>query len=287
VWLKLENLQPSGSFKDRGLAALCERYKRRADASGVITSSGGNAGMAVARAAHFLGLQAKIVVPESTALSVVSRLKRWNADVIVRGKHWREANDFALSLVDASNLLCHPFDDPVLWNAYSEIVREIDCEEPEAIVVAVGGGGLASGILQGVVDREWNSTVVCAESEGTASFSAAWNAGRIVELEEIKSVCLTLGASKVCSNLLDKAQSYGNVISSVVSDQEAVQACLDFARHHRMLLEPSCGAAVAAMIKTAPNLPISEKPIVVIVCGGSAVSMELLQKLAKDLKIQD
>ncbi len=147
IWLKLENLQPSGSFKLRGMGLLCsqaaEQGKRK-----VVCPSGGNAGLATAVAAANLGLKACIVVPNTTPETTRARIRKTGAEVIVHGKVWDEANQRAKELAQGADTEYVPaFDHPVLWEGHSTMIDEIleDCPQVDALVTSVGGGRIAGG----------------------------------------------------------------------------------------------------------------------------------------------
>src|SRR5689334_3650577 len=114
VWLKLEALQPPGSFKLRGIGHACETYRARG-ARRFVSSSGGNAGLAVAYAGRLLETPVTVVVPETATERALELLRMEEAEVVVHGASWQEANDFAHSLLDSADAFLHPFDDPLLW----------------------------------------------------------------------------------------------------------------------------------------------------------------------------
>ena len=126
------------------------------------------------------------------------------------------------------------------------------------------------------------------ETEGASSFHQATSAKKIVKLDSIKSVATSLGSLSIQKELLEMSMSGEfNVISGVVTDRSAIQACLQFANDHRMLVEPACGAGLSSIYSDSfitSESPLkaiksdNKKPIVLIVCGGEIVSMELLQK---------
>jgi L-serine/L-threonine ammonia-lyase len=259
VQLKMECWQEAGSFKIRGIGALCEHYAHEGRTR-IVCSSGGNAGYAAAFAARRLGLGATIVVAQSTAPEAVKRMRAQGAQVIVHGAAWDEAHAHALRLcerefAEARAGYVHPFDDARVWRGNATLVHEIAHERadrgaPDAMVVAVGGGGLLCGVMQGLRDVGWTQTrLVAVETRGAASLAAALAAGRLVALPAIDSIATTLGARTVAAQALREAQS-ANVVSVVVSDRAAVNACLRFADDHRALVEPACGAARWRMART-------------------------------------
>ncbi|MBI5304974.1 MAG: pyridoxal-phosphate dependent enzyme [Chloroflexi bacterium] len=279
VFLKMESFQPAGSFKSRGMGAACQAA-HDAGASRVVCASGGNAGLAVAYAGRRLGMRVTIVVPQTTSPRSQELIRAEDAELIVRGDAWDDSHAFALALAEREHAAyIHPFDDPRVWSGHATMVHEIAQAgiKPGAVVVAVGGGGLLCGLLEGMHAVGWNDVpVLAAETEGAASFAASAQAGRLITLDRIASVATTLGARRVAQRALDWTREHP-ITPWVVNDRAAVDACLRFADDHRVLVEPACGAALAAGYGRAAPLQ-NRAPIVMIVCGGAGVTRELLAK---------
>ncbi len=149
VFLKLENLQVSGSFKARGvylkLLSLTEEERKR----GVITISTGNHALGIAHHAQNMGIKATIVMPENTSFSKVESIRQYGASVILQGKDMLESRDFALQLIKTHHYtIVHPFDDPYVIAGQGTIGLEILKQAPDldVLVLPIGGGGLAAGI---------------------------------------------------------------------------------------------------------------------------------------------
>ncbi len=146
VWLKVEALQPPGSFKIRGIGYACQEYAR-GGAKRFISSSGGNAGIAVAYAGRHLSVPVVVVVPQTTTERAKDLIRQEGAEVMVHGASWREANALAMSMVTDADAFLHPFDNPLIWHGHSSLVDEVVLSglRPEAVVLSVGGGGGAAG----------------------------------------------------------------------------------------------------------------------------------------------
>lgn len=267
VRLKLEALQPAGSFKIRGVGHLSRHHVDRG-AKRLISSSGGNAGLATAWAGRALGVEVLVVTPSTTSEPVRQRMRDHGAVVLVAGEVWDEADAHARSLVDADSAYVHPFDDPLIWAGHASLVEELarQGDEPDAIVLSVGGGGLMCGVLEGLERVGWTCPVVAAETEGAASLHAAMQAGAVVDIGAIRSVAKTLGARKVAAEAFAWTQRHP-IRSARVTDEAALRACLRFADEHRLLVEPACGASLAVMEEL-------EGDVVVVVCGGAGASVE-------------
>jgi L-serine/L-threonine ammonia-lyase len=277
IWLKMEALQPPGSFKIRGVGAACEHHARNGKRR-FVSSSGGNAGMAVAYAGRQLSIPVSVFVPETTTERAKALIRQEGAEVIVHGAAWDEANAGALASVDAETAFIHPFDDPLLWAGHATMIDEVVKAGLafDAVVLSVGGGGLLSGVAEGLERNGLREIpIVTAETEGTASYLASVKAGELVELPSISGVATSLGARKVCKRAFEISQ-IRPVECVVVSDQSAVDACTRFLDDHRVLVEPACGAALAIAYEHADQLLRFER-VLMIVCGGATTTVERLQ----------
>jgi L-serine/L-threonine ammonia-lyase len=278
VRLKLECLQPSGSFKIRGIGFLCETLKKNG-VSRFVSSSGGNAGIAVAYAGMRLKIPVTVVVPQTTTERAKKVIESFGADVRVHGASWQEAHELAENLSNNQDIaLVHPFDHPLLWEGNASIIDEIYASGflPDAVLVSVGGGGLYSGIVNGLRRNGLSSIpVIAVETEGTASLNGSIREDRLIELEQIRGVATSLGAKKVAKNAFEAAKTHPTK-SIVVSDSQAISACRRLLDDHRLLVEPACGAALAPAYETLAEIKAYRK-IVCIVCGGATVTGEQLQ----------
>lgn len=283
VWLKMEALQPPGSFKLRGIGRACQKYARRG-AARFVSSSGGNAGIAVAYAGRQLGVPVTVVVPETTSDHAKALLRQEVAEVIVHGPSWQEANAHAQSLMGEHDAFLHPFDDELLWEGHATMIDEVARTgwRPDAVVVSVGGGGLLCGVVEGLRRNGCADVpVIAVETHGTDSLAQSLAAGRRVELPGITSIATSLGARQVCARAFDLAAEHP-LVSVVVSDREAVQACQSFLQDHRVLVEPACGASLALAYQRHAALQPFEK-VLVIVCGGATATIDKLQAWASQL----
>ncbi|WP_070885420.1 pyridoxal-phosphate dependent enzyme [Pseudomonas sp. D1-3] len=276
VWMKMEAMQPGGSFKIRGVGFACEQHHAQG-AQRFISSSGGNAGLAVAYAGRRLGVPVIVVVPETTTARARNLLALEGAEVIVHGKSWFEANELARSLQTAADAFIHPFDDPLLWEGHASMIDEVlaDGVRPDAVVLSVGGGGLLAGVDEGLRRNGLGSVPVYAvETQGTASLNASIDAGQVVEIPSVSGVATSLAARQVCRRAYEVARERP-VIPVQVTDREAVDACLAYLDDHRTLVEPACGASLALLYGNKVSLGELDN-VLVIVCGGSTTTIESL-----------
>jgi L-serine/L-threonine ammonia-lyase len=278
IWLKLEALQPPGSFKIRGIGAACEHYAQRG-AKRFVSSSGGNAGLAVAYAGRHLSIPVTVVVPETTSGRAKELLRLEGAEVIVHGASWQEANALAQSMLQDSDAFLHPFDNPLLWTGHATMIDEVATtgNKPDAVLLAVGGGGLLAGVVEGLARNGWGDVPVLAvETHGAASLHASVQAGQPTALDAVTSIATSLGARQVCARAFELGQG-GQVHSLLVSDQQAVAACTRFLDDHRLLVEPACGAALAVAYGNTSVLTAFAK-VLIIVCGGATASADNMRQ---------
>ena len=283
VWLKMEALQPSGSFKLRGIGHACERYAAQG-ARRFISSSGGNAGIAAAYAGRRLGVPVLVVVPETTTARAKAMIQREGAEITVHGASFQEANALARSLVGDRDAFIHPFDDPLLWEGHASMIDEVAHAGlvPDAVVLSVGGGGLMCGVIEGLRRNGMGEVpVVAVETEGAESLAQAMRAGGPVELPAISSIATSLGARRVADQAW-RVTGEHDVRSVVVSDHAAVDACMRFMEDHRMVVEPACGASLALPYGGHPQLAAFDK-VLVIVCGGVTATVAQLQAWSASL----
>ena len=286
VYLKLEALQPTGSFKIRGIGRACQ-IARSEGAQELVASSGGNAGHAVAFSGRHLNLPVTVIVPDTTPLSMQEKLRDEGATVIQEGASWDDSHEAALELArkkDATYI--HPFDHPHIWTGHASLVEEIKQSNlcPDLIVLAVGGGGLLCGVLEGLYMVGWQDIPICAvETEGAASFARSVDSGKLVTLERITSLATCLGARRIASKAFDWIKSHP-ITSLTVSDEAAVRAVLRFSDDHRILVEPACGAALAPIYEKV-KLFSNFKKVLIVVCGGSGVTQQLIKKWISQLDL--
>lgn len=237
------------------------------------------------------------VVPETTKELVIARLRGLGADVTVHGENWNAADELARERVskDEAAEYVSPYDHELLWTGHSTVIDELAADAAfatgdvkiGAVIASVGGGGLVCGIFEGLERNGLNDVaVIAAETEGAASFGKAFVSGTKVRLDSIDSVATSLGALEVTDVALTRAKDHigrgGTVKAAMCTDAEAVEACVKFASDHRLLVEPACGAALAAVysdrVREEALGDLEEGSAVVVeVCGGSGVNLELMK----------
>ncbi|KAH6680092.1 tryptophan synthase beta subunit-like PLP-dependent enzyme [Plectosphaerella plurivora] len=294
IFLKLDNLQPSGSFKSRGIGNYLLCRIRESEAAGkhphFYATSGGNAGIACVVAARALGYEATVVVPTCTGQALIARLHAEGASqVIIVGETVMDADKHLKKHVlpaDPDGIYVPPFDHPDVWEGNGtvmhEIVGQMGGDRPDAVVCSVGGGGLFNGIV-GYLDKiGWSDdvSVVAMETRGADSLNRSLKAGRLLTLEKITSQARSLGVARVSEKTFEYAQR-PNVVSAVLSDADAARGCLFLARKERLMVELTAGVAIALcqdglLGQVLPRKLDAESKVVLLVCGGNDISVEQL-----------
>lgn len=281
VWLKLESLQPTGSFKLRGIGLACQHHARHAKR--FVSSSGGNAGIAAAYAGRELGIPVTVVVPETTPARARRLISDMDAEILVHGASWQEANEHTLAMLGDGDAFIHPFDDPVVWSGHSTIIDEVveDGVRPDLVVLSVGGGGLLSGVVKGLQRHELTTPVLAMGTTGASCLAQSVARKERIVLPAIDSIATSLGARQVAEHAFALLSKH-RIGCAVVSDLQAVDACLRFLDDHRILVEPACGASIAAIYEQVAELADFQN-ILVIVCGGALASVEQLTAWRRSL----
>ncbi len=284
IWLKMETIQPCGSFKARGIGYACQKYVADG-AKEIISSSGGNAGLAVAYSGRRLGIPITVVVPKTTKKRAIDLIKLEGAKVVITGDNWDAAHIHAMSLIKNEVAYIHPFDDPNIWEGHSSIIDEISDVGlvPDVVVLSVGGGGLLCGVVEGLKRYHWeNIPILAVETQGADSLSVASKANKHIGLDSISSIATSLGAKKVAKRAFELLNEH-HIVSHVVTDANAINACYSFLEDHRTLVEPACGASLSAIYNGCDFLK-DKQNIAVIVCGGVGVTMRQLEDWSRKIE---
>ncbi|KPM39687.1 hypothetical protein AK830_g6881 [Neonectria ditissima] len=296
ILLKLDNLQPSGSFKSRGIGNYLLRRIQESEALGqhphFYASSGGNAGIACVVAAQSLGYNASVVVPTTTSPALVARLHAEGVTKIIQhGQSVMDADKYLRAVVlpaDPTGVYVPPFDHQDVWDGNATVMQEIaaqmEGEKPDAVVCSVGGGGLMNGVVQELDKLGWSDdvSVVAMETSGADSLNRSLLANEIITLPKITSQARSLGVVTVSKKTFEYAQR-PQVVSAVLSDGDAARGCLILARHERLMVELTAGVAIVLcedrMLEKVLGRKLSaDATVVLLVCGGNDISVEMLMK---------
>ncbi|KAH7636837.1 nadh dehydrogenase [Dermatophagoides farinae] len=311
VYLKMENCQPSGSFKLRGISNLC-KYAVSNGFTEVVCPSDGDAGLATAFSAMKMEIPCHIIVGQKTPMVVCDAMRSYGATLERYGDTWEEANKHAIETITNTKtaFLVHPFDHLAVWQGHStiidEIVEDLDGQVPSIIVTSCGGGGLICGLVQGIRRHGWEkrTKILAIETEGTHSFNLCVKAGgKRVRLNEISSIVHTLGAYEVCEQVVQYFRECNPpILSRLVNDAEAAEACIRFANDHRCLVGLGSATTMASVYtgiveriltknedlhetlydqRDEQEMNETEGPIVILVCGGGEVNLNIIEENRK------
>ena len=268
-WLKLEQLQHSGSFKARGACNRLFALGDEALRAGVVTASGGNHGLGCAWAAKERGTQATVYLPERAPQSTATRLVELGAKVTRHGRDWDDAWTVAVEHAKHSGaLLVHPFEDDEVIAGQGTIGVELleQLQRVDVAVVAIGGGGLIGGVALALKSLAPSVRVVGVEPTGATAMKDSLAAGRLVALERVDTIAGTLAPRAVGPNTLALAARYVDEIV-LVSDDELRAAMRRLWQESRLLVEPAGAAAVAAV--AGGHVATAGKRVAVLVCGAN------------------
>ncbi len=266
LYLKLENLQPIGSFKIRGAANVMARTPRERLERGVLTASAGNMAQGVAFCARRMGVQATIVAPETAPQTKISAVERMGGRVIKVpfADWWRTFETRSYPGVEATFI--HAFDDLDVMAGNGTIALELleDLPDLEAVVIPWGGGGLSCGIAAVLRARAPRVRIYAAEIETGAPLAASLAAGEPRTVEYKPSFVDGIGSKMVFPNMLERA---GRLLdgSLVVTLAEVAQAMKLVAERNRVIVEGAAACAVAAALSGRAG----SGKIVAIVSGGN------------------
>ncbi|MFX0170493.1 MAG: threonine/serine dehydratase [Candidatus Hodarchaeota archaeon] len=275
VYLKLEFLQPTSSFKVRGALSKAHSVINN-KVNGFVTASGGNHGLGLCYTGRELNIPVIVYLPKNTAKDKVEKIKFWGGNPVLFGEAWDEANLEAQK--HARNLgltYVHPFDDIAVVRGQGTIALEMLEEKPDldAIVVSVGGGGLISGV--GVVARQMKPEIRIfgVETVGCDAVTQSFRLGRIITLPAITSIAKTLGAKQTTKATLARIKAVVNDIQTV-TDQEALEALQFLLEKEKILVEPATSCSLAALLHNKFDLTSTFK-IGIVLCGANVSIKEL------------
>ncbi len=275
MFLKLENMQVSGSFKARGAmnAALALDPSERS--AGLCTASGGNHGMGVIHAARSLAVPVKIFLPTNTPKPKVEKLRAQGVDVVLTGAVWDDANRAAMEHARESGMAyIHPFADPKVIAGQGTIALELLEQQPDldTLVVAIGGGGLISGVATAARLLRPSIRVIGVEPTGAATLFESLKANEVVTLPSVNTAATSLAPRQSSALNVDLIGKNVDRIA-LVSDEEMHKAAKWLWKEFGISVELSAAAGMAAIMTDRLGI---ENPgrVGVIVCGTGTDGLE-------------
>jgi len=271
VTMKLELFQVTGSFKARGAMNRLLGAPKEEVAQGIVTASGGNHGLAVARTAHAAGTTATIFLPASVSPAKLAKMKKWNARTEIVGSTWDESNLAALDFAKRTGAAYfHPFADPLVVAGQGTVGLEILEEIPEVdtILVAIGGGGLIAGLATAVRAKRPDVRVIGIEPTGSPTLKACLDAGRRVALPEITTKVATMACKQTDEAVFRTVHDAVRDII-LVSDAEMEAAARWLWFEAGIAADLSGAASIAALHGGDPRLA-GARHICALICGAGA-----------------
>jgi threonine dehydratase len=269
--LKLECLQIVGSFKARGAAAKLTSLDAAAVRHGLVTASGGNHGLGVAYAGWRAGVPTRVYLPLSTPETKARQIAGWGAEVVYEGQVWDEANRAALAAAEAEGLsYVHAFADAEVISGQGTVGLEMleDVPDADLIVVAVGGGGLISGIATAVKALKPRVRIVGVEALGAPTLHASLAAGQLVTLDKIETAAGTLAPRRSAEINFEIVRRLVDEVV-LVSDDEMRHAARWLWSEFAVATELS-GAATIAALMTGACRPPAGAHVVALICGAGS-----------------
>lgn len=278
VWLKLENLQMTGAFKERGAANKLLSLTPEERARGVIAASAGNHAQGLAYHAQRLSIRATIVMPEGTPLIKVSSTRGFGATVVLHGANYDEAKEHARRLQAEEGLIpVHPFDDPFVIAGQGTIGLELLEQNPylDAVIVPIGGGGLIAGVACAIKEVNPKIKIYGVEARTIAAMRASLDDSALVTLPPGRTIADGIAVRTVASRTFRMVQRYVDDVVTV-EEEEIAEAILLLLEREKTVAEGAGAAPLAAAL--SGKLPIAGKKLGMVVSGGN-IDVNLISRI--------
>jgi threonine dehydratase len=269
VALKLECLQATGSFKARGATNKLLSMPPDSVAKGIVTASGGNHGLATARAGWLAGVPATIFLPANAAPSKIEKLRSWGAKVEIVGEVWDESNEAALECAARTGAAYfHPFADPLVVAGQGTVAIEFLEQAPavDTLLVAIGGGGLISGMAIAAKALKPSIRIIGVEPTGAPTLHASLRAGRVVTLDRITTGVPTMAARRTDERVFEIVRRHVDDVL-LVSDEEMTEAAR-WLWFEMGIASDLSGAAAIAALRSGRFVAPPDAHIGALVCGA-------------------
>jgi len=286
IYLKLDNLQRTGAFKERGALNKLLTLTREERDQGVIAASAGNHAQGLAYHAGKRGIHAQICMPLTTPLIKLSATKAYGADVVLHGANYDEACEEAIRRGNQQHLtFIHPFDDDAVIAGQGTLGLEMLQQHPEieAVVVPIGGGGLIGGIACAIKETNPKVQVVGVQTSRLPSMKAAVAEGKPVTIPAAATIADGIAVRRAGDRTLPLVQKYVDQIVTV-DEEEIANAILLLLEREKTMAEGAGAAAIAAMVNH--KIEMSGKKVAVLVCGGN-IDVTLLSRIIERGLVKD
>jgi threonine dehydratase len=277
IFLKLENLQKTGSFKIRGAYYKLSRLKDSKRGRNVVAASAGNHAQGVAYASSLLGFHSTIVMPEGAPLAKQMATRAYGGEVILFGQNTDEALCHARGMEDAGKILIHPFDDEEVIAGQGTVGLEIleDVPDAEGIIVPVGGGGLISGIATIVKKRKPQVQIIGVQSSHAPAAFRSLERKRMVEVKVKPTLADGIAVGRIGEITFPIIQQNVDDIVTV-NEEEIASAILMLMERKRLVAEGAGASPLAALL--SKGIRIKPQKIVLVISGGN-IDVHLLDRI--------
>ena len=270
VYLKKENLQVTGAFKIRGAYNKIASLSDEQLACGVVAASAGNHAQGVALSASKFNIKAVIIMPESTPLTKVNGVKHFGAEVILAGANYDEAYAYALKYGEENSLtFVHPFEDEEVIAGQGTVALDIleSCEDVDAVVIPVGGGGLISGMALAIKSINPNIEVIGVSAVGAPALKNSYDLKRAVDTTSVRTIADGIAvrdtSELTLEHILKNVDKFINV-----DDEEIASAILFLLEKQKLVVEGAGSVGVAALLHHKLEY-LKGKKVAVVLSGGN------------------
>jgi threonine dehydratase len=276
VYLKLENLQRTGSFKIRG--AYNKLYKLKEITQDVVAASAGNHAQGVALAAKLLGMKSTLVMPGGTPINKILAVKNHGGEIVLFGNTFDDAFGYARKLErETGKVFIHPFDDPEVIAGQGTAGLEIidSLKNVESAIVPVGGGGLIAGVAMALKKINPNITVIGVQSKGASSMFLSMKKNTIVETASTQTIADGIAIKRIGELTFEIARKYVDEVLTV-DENEIEESLLLLTERKRIVVEGAGAVGLAGLLKRKSDF--RKKNVVIIISGGN-IDINLLAKI--------
>jgi threonine dehydratase len=270
IFCKLDNLQRTGSFKERGARNALAQLSAAQQKRGVIAASAGNHAQALAYQGGLLGIPATVVMPKFAPLIKVSTCQQLGANVVLHGTDFGEAKAHAHVLAKEKGLAyIDGYDDPAIIAGQGTMGLEVAEQLPnlDAVIIPVGGAGLLAGVSLAVKSLRSSTKIVAVEAENVASFSAAVEAGKPTKITMYPTLADGLAIPQVGTNAFQIARPLVDIVVTV-SEEEIALAILRLVELEKSVVEGAAATPLAACMSGKLE-ELAGKRVVLLICGGN------------------
>ncbi len=293
VYLKKENLQRTGAFKLRGAFNKIASLAESGEKGGVVAASAGNHAQGVAFSAKYFGIDATIIMPESTPLTKVQGVKEFGATVILHGSNYDEAYAYAVTYAQENNYnFVHPFTDDEVMAGQGTVTLEMfeEVEDLDALIVPVGGGGLISGMAVAAKALSSQIKLIGVSAQGAPAMKNSYDAKTALDTTSVRTIADGIAVRDTSAITLEYILKYVDLFESVCEDEIAA-AILFLLEKQKVLVEGAGAVGVAALLHGKIDLPKGSKVGIVLSGGNIDVTMlsliieKGLMKSARKMKL--